>query len=79
MVLAADTLVAIDHEIIGKPADMKEATKTLRRLSGRTHTVCTAVFICQLARTRVSNFCEFSLVRFRRLTSNMIATYLTEN
>jgi nucleoside triphosphate pyrophosphatase len=77
VVLAADTLVAIDHEIIGKPADMKEAAGILRRLSGRTHSVCTAVFICQLAKNRVWNFCEFSQVRFRHLTSNTIATYLT--
>lgn len=48
VVLAADTLVAIGHEIIGKPADMNEATEILRRLSGRTHCVCTAVFICQM-------------------------------
>ena len=76
VVLSADTLVAIDDEIIGKPADMKDAGKILRRLSGRTHDVCTAVFICQLSKARVSTFCEISQVRFRHLTSNTIRTYL---
>src|SRR6476661_3553527 len=40
VVLAADTLVALKNEIIGKPADLDEATEVLRRLSGRTHEVC---------------------------------------
>ena len=77
VVLAADTLIAIDDEIIGKPADMKEADKILRRLSGRTHDVCTAVFIGQLSNAQVSTFCELSRVRFRRLTSKTIRAYLT--
>jgi septum formation protein len=77
VVLSADTLIAIDDEIIGKPADMKDAGRILRRLSGRTHDVCTAVFICQLSDARVSTFCEISRVRFRRLTSNTIHAYLT--
>lgn len=76
VVLAADTLVAIDHEIIGKPADLSEAAGILRRLSGRTHHVCTAVFICQLVKSHVLTFCEISQVRFRRLTNNTIQEYL---
>ena len=76
VVLAADTLIALDDEIIGKPVDMKEAGKILRRLSGRTHYVCTTVFICQLSKSRLSIFSELSRVRFRKLTSNTIGTYL---
>ena len=40
IVLAADTLVALQDEIIGKPADLNEAAQILRRLSGITHEVC---------------------------------------
>ncbi len=36
-VLACDTVVAIDGEIFGKPADAEAAAETLGRLSGRTH------------------------------------------
>lgn len=78
VVLAADTLVAIDDEIIGKPADMKDAAKIMRRLSGRTHDVCTAVFICQLSTGRISTFSEISHVRFRNLTNDTIRVYLTK-
>ena len=45
VVLAADTLVALKNEIIGKPANLDEATEVLQRLSGRTHEVCSAVLI----------------------------------
>lgn len=44
-VLAADTLVALDGEKLGKPASEAEACAMLRRLSGRTHTVCTGVTV----------------------------------
>jgi septum formation protein len=42
-VLAADTAVVIDGEILGKPADREDAVRMLRLLSGRTHEVLTAV------------------------------------
>ena len=45
VVIAADTLVALDDRIIGKPADLSEAAQILRRLSGRTHQVCSSVAI----------------------------------
>ena len=74
--LAADTLVAIDDEIIGKPANMKEAVQIMHRLSGRSHDVCTAVFICQFCKVRT--FFEMSKVRFRDLTDNAIRAYLAK-
>lgn len=42
-VLAADTAVVVDDEVFGKPADESEALAMLARLSGRSHTVLTAV------------------------------------
>jgi septum formation protein len=44
-VLAADTTVALDGTILGKPADREEAVAFLQRLSGRTHAVHTAVAV----------------------------------
>ena len=44
-ILAADTLVAIDGQSLGKPASPAEAHAMLRLLSGRTHTVCTGVTV----------------------------------
>jgi len=78
IVLAADTLVAVDYEIIGKPADLEHAAQILRRLSGRTHEVCSAVFICRFAGARSAIFHEVSRVRFRRLSSATIENYLAK-
>ncbi|MDB5762151.1 MAG: septum formation inhibitor Maf [Herminiimonas sp.] len=44
-VLAADTTVTVDGRILGKPADMTEATEMLKSLSGRTHQVLTSVAV----------------------------------
>ena len=42
-ILAADTIVVVDNEVLGKPADAADARRMLRLLSGREHTVMTAV------------------------------------
>lgn len=76
IVLAADTLVAIDDHVLGKPNDLVDAFAMLRRLSGTTHEVCTSVFICHLAHAKSTSFSEISRVRFRRLTRDEIDHYL---
>lgn len=78
IVLAADTLVAIGDEVIGKPADLDEAALILRQLSGRTHEVCSAVFICDRKGARSCAFHEISHVRFRRLSDAAIRDYLAK-
>jgi septum formation protein len=78
IVLAADTLVALGHEVIGKPVDLADARKILRRLSGRTHEVCSAVFIAHTAARKSTSFYEISRVRFRRLTDARIDIYITK-
>jgi len=42
-ILGADTIVVVDHEVLGKPANADDARRMLRRLSGRAHVVMTAV------------------------------------
>ena len=78
VVLAADTLVGIDGQVIGKPADLNGAIRILEGLSGRTHEVCSTVFICQLAAGRSMSFCEISRVRFRRLSRDKIESYFAK-
>ena len=46
-VLAADTVVALDGSILGKPGDEQDAARMLSRLSGRTHEVATGVAIAR--------------------------------
>jgi septum formation protein len=78
VVLAADTLVALENQIIGKPADFSEAARMLRGLSGRTHEVCSAVAIYQQTSGRSATFHDVSRVRFRRLSKALIENYLAK-
>ena len=73
IVLAADTLVALEGEVIGKPRDLNHARVILRRLSGRTHHVCTGV--CIVDSQRKMSFAEISQVRFHKLNESDIANY----
>jgi septum formation protein len=72
-VLAADTTVALEGEIFGKPGSLAEAHAMLGRLSGRTHEVHTAVAVLHAdgAAARVSS----STVTFRELTRAEIDWY----
>ncbi len=78
VVLAADTLVALADEIIGKPVDLNEAAQTLRRLSGQTHEVSSAVLIYHQTSGRSVVLHDISRVRFRRLSSEKIMNYLAK-
>ena len=73
-VLAADTAVVLDGEIIGKPADARRAHELLRRLSGRTHHVLTAVAVAREA--RVETALSISAVEFRELADGEIRLYV---
>jgi len=72
-VLAADTTVALEGEIFGKPGSLAEARGMLGRLSGRTHAVHTAIALlhAQGSAARVSS----STVTFRELTPAEIDWY----
>ncbi|MEY2498435.1 MAG: nucleoside triphosphate pyrophosphatase [Verrucomicrobiota bacterium] len=78
VVLAADTLVTIDGDVLGKPADISEAVAMLRRLSGRAHEVWTAVCICHAALSKSQTFHEISHVEFRALTDHAIKSYFVK-
>jgi septum formation protein len=76
VVLGADTLVALDHQLIGKPADRAEAARLLRLLSGRMHFVVSSVFIVHLHRGKSLAFSVLSRVVFEKLSDGMIEGYL---
>lgn len=78
VVLAADTLVALDGQVIGKPADLSEAMAILRRLGGREHEVCTSVFLCRAEPRQTHSFYVISRVQFRALDEAAIASYLAK-
>jgi len=73
-ILAADTTVEIDGDIIGKPDNDAHALQILKRLSGRAHRVLTAVAV--LLDSRVESALSVSEVRFRPLEDKEIRHYL---
>lgn len=73
-VLGSDTVVAVDTEVLGKPAGPDDARRMLERLSGRTHRVFTGVAL-QHGET-VLGTVEISAVRMAALTPAEIAWYV---
>lgn len=73
-VIGADTLVHIDGQPLGKPADLDEARAMLRRLSGREHTVCTGVCVV-FPDGNAQRFHEKTGVKFRDFGAEVIEDY----
>jgi septum formation protein len=74
-VLGADTVVAIDGQILGKPANAADAARILRLLSGRNHQVITGV--CLVVRGKSSVASETTLVTMSEITEKEIADYIS--
>lgn len=72
--LAADTIVCVGGELLGKPADRADAARMLRLLSGTEHRVLTAVAI--QSGERIEMAVNESMVRFSRLSPKDIADYI---
>ena len=73
-VLAADTTLEFDGEIIGKPSDAEDAIRILHRLSGQTHRVLTAVAVA--FEGRIESTLSISEVRFGALDETEIRRYV---
>lgn len=74
VVVAADTVVAIDGVVLGKPRDKAQAAEMLSALSGREHTVYTGVAVKRGETLLVEH--EATQVRFRPLTEREIDLYI---
>lgn len=75
VIVAADTIVAIDGKILGKPADEKDAFAMLKTLSGRVHEVFTGVCVV-FANGQKERFFEKTKVEFYELSDEEIADYI---
>ena len=79
LVIGADTIVACDGEILGKPRDAEDAVRMLRLLSGRSHEVYTGVtFVYELGdgTQDIHTFYECTEVHFAPMTEVEIAEYV---
>ena len=72
--IGADTVVVINRKVLGKPADAAEAAWMLGMLSGREHTVITAVAVARGRKIRSA--IEEVKVKFRRLRPDEIESYV---
>ena len=73
-VLGADTVVVVDGQILGKPADPADAERMLRLLSGREHQVITGVCLVADGKSFVTS--ETTLVTVNEITDQEIADYI---
>ena len=76
VVLAADTVVTIDGEILGKPADGADAIRMLQKLSGNEHVVYTAVCVINQSTGRMREALERTRVWLNPLTRAQILDYV---
>jgi septum formation protein len=74
IVIGADTVVVINRKVLGKPADAADAARMLGMLSGREHTVVTAVAVSRGRKLRSA--VEEVRVKFRRLRDDEIEAYI---
>lgn len=76
LAIGADTVVAVDDLLLGKPRDDAEARVMLARLSGRTHEVTTAVAVRAVPEETIACACVASRVRFATLSEAEVDWYV---
>ncbi len=76
LVLAADTLVALGDEALGKPENAEDARRMLRLLSGKDHRVLTGVCMMDARSGRMEKRVDCTRVRFKALTDEEIEAYI---
>lgn len=74
LIIAADTVVAVDGQVLGKPHSPEHAFEMLQSLSGREHTVYTGVTVCRGEQILTQH--EATSVHFRPLTPQEIDAYI---
>jgi septum formation protein len=74
IVITSDTVVILKNEILNKPLNRAEAIEMLQKLSGKTHTVITAV--CLFSKEKIDCFDDYTEVTFKNLTLGEIEFYV---
>jgi septum formation protein len=77
IILAADTVVAIDGKILGKPRDRQDAYEMIQRIQGKTHSVFTGVTLIKKdIEEKIHTFSEETVVEVYPITHETIEKYL---
>ncbi len=76
IIIASDTLVFLDGDILCKPKDKQDAYKMLRKLSGKTHQVCTGITLINSKTNKLMNDYVITNVKFSELTDEDITKYI---
>ena len=76
VIIAADTIVVCNGEVIGKPINEEDAVKIISKLSGNTHSVITGVYIVQ--KDKEFFFADKTAVTFHTLTQTQIKYYVNK-
>lgn len=76
IIVAADTFIAFQGAVLGKPKSTEEARRILKRLSGKRHSVLTGVTVIDTKTGRKSTEVAETLVYFRKLTRREIDAYV---
>jgi septum formation protein len=76
IIIGADTVVALDSQIFGKPRDLEDASRMLLELVGKTHEVVTGVVLIEVATKRWVADTTHTAVTFRQLSRPQIEEYL---
>lgn len=76
VLVAADTVVAIDGDVLGKPGSEDDARRMLRRLSGKWHEVFTGLAVLAVGRKQPTVIVEKTRVEFAQLSDNDIHEYV---
>ncbi|MBA7575520.1 dTTP/UTP pyrophosphatase [subsurface metagenome] len=76
IIIAADTMVLLDGNLIGKAQNKEQAFKILIQLSGKKHELLTGVALIHSISKKIRTFLDISIVQFQMLTSSEIQRYL---
>ena len=79
LVIGADTIVALDNEVLGKPKDQNEAYQMIKRLSNKTHKVITGISLINLKENKIIKEYVVSFVTFKDLSEDSIKDYINTN
>lgn len=74
IIVTADTIVALNGDVMGKPKDENDARDMLKKLSGRSHEVVSGVTVFH--KGKFSSFAELTEVTFRKLSDYEIGYYI---